>query len=473
MRNWSMCGMLLLSAFLLGCGEEKFQVETVLSPNGDVTRRACVPEAYAVAPPESGTANWAQKQHVSGARIERHSGPLAPLFQPESPEIAKRGSSGPTEKHQLVAGKFTAGTLWPAEFEITGQKQRHSSPQRDIQHEDLGFVIVHHWNETIPDVVTLADHRKARVEVAERARKITLATLVEMLGEDLDTQPLDQWLRDVATNLFFDACDALYAVSAQQRELEPRNQLLHKHMTRLMQEYNIPVLNEQGDFLQHKLLEAAVQNYLRAQIFPLLKRKNGQPVDVAALEAYLDLQLKSRTAEDEQMYAQHPYTQAALRVWKCEFPDDEAAGAYFEESSERLFGLYQGLLVTPRRFHYSLDYTGMILKTDGRLEPDSRIVWEFEGQQVFPHGYKMTAEIASPQRVLIDALVGAGRLTQPREVAAFVKLMREDGSLSEVLRNVIKEKSWDAWTAHRAKLANDGNDDEAAVADKIEKLLGR
>src|SRR5207253_292709 len=66
---------------------------------------------------------------------------------------------------------------------------------REHARNDCVFVVEHVWRETLTDVVTLEDMRKARDELADLVIGVYAEAFDEAVGKDYDAADLAKWFR--------------------------------------------------------------------------------------------------------------------------------------------------------------------------------------------------------------------------------------------------------------------------------------
>ena len=94
--------------------------------------------------------------------------------------------------------------------------------ERDYERTDYVLLTEHRWQETLTDVVTLDDMHQAREELAEIAIPLAEKTLQLALGEQYDTQPLVDWMRQEVRPLLFEATDAYFDLRAARRRFKTK-----------------------------------------------------------------------------------------------------------------------------------------------------------------------------------------------------------------------------------------------------------
>jgi hypothetical protein len=337
---------------------------------------------------------------------------------------------------------------------------------RALTTRDLGLVTERVWTETLSDIVSPGDTEKAREELSQINVKLLQAALDQGLGRDYDYQAYVDWVGKTSKDLF-----AMFAELGLESRAANVPGVWSDDSTPLGQEvvarYNMPWLT--GDDGNDKM-KAFVQERTRS----LIKRRDGRPVDTATVdlivEAVWNIGENALISFDKEGGGA-PFEAGIDRVVASDYGGAEALNKRAEILYQRTLGIT--FWNSGRAYAFDLTIPGAIVETNGTLEGDSRVAWDFKLGDAFAFGYTMRCRTLEPNAAAARAVLGAARLTSREAMLRYVALVDGDEELIKVVRQSIQERQAAPLRAYQATLAADPKQtDRTAKVAKLMTLLG-
>jgi hypothetical protein len=438
-------GMLLLAGLgSAGCATV-YRSETVLHDDGSVERAIYQPSndtpAGAKVP-----ALWKQVTYV-----------------PDPDNLEKQGMAGPITRLPVLAqsqdhpyfaawGTFKTVRDMPEHVIIKppdGTDLPDGKLVREATRKDYVFVVEHRWRETLTDVVTQDDMRKARVELADLLLGVAADTFDEVVGKDYDGTALFKLLGSVGRPGLADATDFAFLYCATHKG--PAAQAgLADGLAEVCARHGL-VLKAQGRFLDDRAMEKTVDDFVIGLIVANVRRKDdGKPVDRETAAAWWR---ELRGKNDGR--GQPPpgiFGPAARKVIATKYGGEEAYNRRVGALVTRVFGLYWGdLLFNLRGFDYTMTMPGEVVETNGEVLAGNQVRWQFGAREAYPLGYAMTCRSLLPQLETQRKLLKGQPLESREEMLRFADLVNGQEGLADVLRDCRKQKKMAPLYEYRAK----------------------
>lgn len=448
---------LLACAGLTGCQTPHYRSETVLKPDGGLTR--------AIYQPLTGTPEavrspslWAQTRDV-----------------PDPNELNRQGWDGPIP--ELPRRKPDKGSAYFAAWGPFASLKdvpdcvRFPAPEGsglpdgklDRHHErgDLVFVITHEWRETLTDVVRWDDMHKAREEFAELMITLGQDVFNAVKGKEYDGTGLVKWLRGEGKEWLSEMTDHAFVYCASHKGPKTPETLMGQ-LADICARHGLKL--KAGDqFLEGDAFQLALSDFATDLLVRTLRRKkDGQSIDKPEATA-LFKDIMREGSKDEPA----PFQAAARQVVTQKFGDVKAFERLAGKLGARIVGLYFQRFLVADRFDYSLTMPGEVVRTNGDLLSTNQVRWRFDVRAAFPMGYEMAcASVDAPARVQQDLL--KGRPLANREAALrYVHLVQGREKLVQALRQCREQKAMAPLYEYRTQAGGD----EVKRVDQLLKLL--
>lgn len=356
-------------------------------------------------------------------------------------------------------GHFASVAAVPDHYaELTPDGAAASRLTRSYTERDLGLVTERTWTETLSDVTTLDEMAKAREALSQIDMKLLRGALDAGLGRDYDYDDFVRWVGETYKTFFAAAVEArLEARAAGIRDLSDAN--AQGLVADVSARYGIPWLGEDGgdDRMKAVIVEQARH---------LIKRRDGRPVDPATTDL-IGAAAFNVLVEFKDGGAGAPFQAGLDRVAAADYGGPEALKKLTETLGTRMLGIADG--GEGRSYSFSLTLPGTIVETNGTLEDNARVRWDFRLGDVFLYGYTMRCRSLGPSLIAQRSVLGSARLTSRDLMLRYVSMVDGDDELLRVVKQSIAEKRAAPLTAYAARLAADK--DKAGRAAKVAKLM--
>ncbi len=447
---------LVLAGLLAGCEAKIYRAETVLHPDGRVSRAVYQPADET--PPDAQTSSaWEKRTYVPRIPHEEWNDTIRSL-----PE-AIRDDDRP---YFAAWGDFSSADKLPQTFRKTApQGKPDGTLQLDYQREDLVLVVEHRWRETLTDIVTLDDMHQARRELADILLPIAEKVLNRGLGDAYDTTEVVSWMRNTVTPIAFDVTDVLFDVGAR-GQLDRRDQL-DAALAPLLARHGIPMGDGSKSIFDTG--DEVLANYLRGVFQEKLKRRDGQPVRPAVIDEILQW-LGVMPVPDGFEKSQR-YEEAAKQVVLETYGSEDGLGLVLQPLLYRILGLYGGdLLAAKRSFVYKLEMPGPIVETSGEMLSERVTRFRFDDGQAYPFGFAMQCRSLVEQGAIEEKLLGHRVLVDRQKLIAYVDLLHGNDELLNSMKNCAAESNLAPLRRQRDQLASEESD-RVRVYDALLRLL--
>ncbi len=304
---------------------------------------------------------------------------------------------------------------------------------------DYGLVTEYDWRETLTDVVTLDDMRRARRQFVDLVVPIVRTCLEKGLGPQYDVDNLMAWFDTTGRDWFVELTDAFF--EAGTRDQLPPNQQWKSTMADVCARYGLQLRDKHGALLDNDRARKQLAEFAAGILRQRLKRRDGAPVPEAAINDLLEwVNLIDPPESKNPRLAR--LDGLAQEVVAEKFGSQQDFAELVTPLTTRMLGLYRvEIFGPPRKFYYHMQMPGAIVETDGILAGENRVEWSFEAVQAYPFGYLMHSRSLAPNRAAQRELLGSEPLSTRRDLLAFVEAYNTDFMVGEAIRNCLKRKT--------------------------------
>ncbi len=380
---------------LSGCKAQYFHAETTLAPDGSIDRAILQPKGST---PKAALepAVWDKTGWTSEKSFEDFEGGIRDL------NLSEAGSD-----------YFAAWTSVGSAEDLPGHYVRsaiddrfNSQFKRKFERRDLGLLTEFIWRETLTDIVTLEDFRKAREEGIDLLCEIVEPTLARTLGEDHDTSKLMAWFRNEGTVFVMDATDLLYEfgrAGAESIADDSRSAVFQKRFFEICERHGFAEIFNDEDSLEEKLVRRVATRIIRENVV----RRDGEALNKDVIHGLLGAAGLSNAHE------KLPLAKAFVKEWKRVIKERDGGKEAFDSQTRnivsRIQGVHGGFLpVSTDQFRFVMTFPGTVVQTNGELLADDRVRWQFRGADAWPSGFTMIG------RSLLDESGSVGELSNWR-----------------------------------------------------------
>ena len=444
-RNWAFLLVWLVGSFCAsGCGSPALlQVETTIRPDGSCDRSIWQPKD-AMLPDGALSPQWrARWRTVVDATI---------------PPAFAAGNPNPDRAYFHAEGSFPSPDQIPPHFlkRIDGHPELGASELvRAYHRDDYGLIVAHRWSETITNIVTRDDYLKARDQFIDIGVPMFRGALEDVFGREYDVTALGDEVQKRARPFLVELLDIYYEM-----ELHPPSNpdadvdALRPRFVAALRGLGVKLPENAENTADSMVIDTAVRDYLHSLILRDVKRRDGQPMTEADVQAILGASSTSPYRENLEKYVKD---------------HKEELDSKLAPLIVRMTGLYNypPIFSGPGpQFVFGLRLPGWIIETNGTADDKGQIAWGFGGGDLFPGGFEMQAESVEVDRPAQTKLLGRVVVDDVKSARALRDLLAKDEALADLLRRAVKE-------GDRAVLRDFQARDEAQRArlDQIKELL--
>jgi hypothetical protein len=426
LRTFGAVAMLLVA----GCGQEVYRAETELFADGQISRAIYQPiddtPLEALVPKQ-----WKSVTYAVEIPHDSWSGSIDQL---------------PVHLREKDDAYFAAWAKFasPAKLPSTYIKPAPAGlPDGRLAVEyaqtDYGFVTEYDWRETLTDIVTLDDMRRARRQFLDIVVPLVRKCLEEGLGPQYDVENLVAWFDTTGREFFIELTDAFF--EAGTRDQLPPNQQWKATMADVCARYGLQLRDKNGVLLDNDRTRKQMAEFAAGILRQRLKRRDGAPVPEAAINDLLEwVNLIDPPETKNPRLAR--LDGLAQEVVAAQFGSQQEFAELATPLTTRMLGLYRvEVFGPPRKFYYQMRMPGAIVETSGVLVSEERVEWTFEAVQAYPFGYLMHGRSLAPNAAVQREILGSQPLSNRADMLAFVEAMNSDFMVGEALRNCLKNKS--------------------------------
>jgi hypothetical protein len=461
MRRPLACAGLLLALLSAGC-QQVYRSETVLHPDGSV-ERAIYQEAKDTPAEAQNPRLWKQT-----------------TFAPKPEDLDKQGYVGPIAHLPIhPAGKDLPYFAAWGEFKTVKEIPDHvvfSAPEgsglssgklvRAYTRNDYLFVVEHRWRETLTDMVTLADMRRARDELADLVIDVLWDAFSAAVGDDYDASTLFQSLRGEGKTWLVELTDSLFVHCATHKT--PGTDLaLLDGLADICARHGL-LLKKDGKLLEDEAAGKAIDDFVLGRLCSTVRHKaSGKAVDRDTAAAWWHEFFNNAPKTPP------PLLKPALeKVIATKYGGKEA----FEQRAGLLLARVFGLHITDGLFHnqqfaYTLTVPGEVVETNARLLATNRVRWEFNAWEAYPLGFDMVCRSVEVRPEAQKELLRGQPLKSREAVLQFVDLATSLPGLGDALGECQHQHRLAPLYQYRLKVARNPKTPVKPVNDLL-KLLG-
>jgi hypothetical protein len=423
--------VLLVSLLAAGC-QTAFRAETTLYPDGHLERAiyqraADVPEVVKL------PTLWKQT-----------------TFAPNPDTLERQGWSStidqlpihPADKdydYFAAWGSFTSARELPEHVFFVAPENSDLSPGRLVrehQRNDYVFAVEHRWRETLTDIVSEDDMRKARDELADFLIGVAANTFEEAVGPEYDAARLIRWLRTEGKPWWVELTDFAFLHCATHKGAAGAKGLALGGAA-ICARHGL-VLTEKGAFPEDDRLSKAVKEFAVTQVCKgVCRKKDGAAVDRNTAGNWLD-DLTNNVQDNTKPVVFRP---ALEKVIQTKYGGKESYEARLRSLVVRTFGLYYvGWLFNNSAFDYTMTMPGDVVEANGTLLTGNRVRWQFQAREAYPLGYDMTCRSVAGETQAQRELLKEQVLDTREALVQFVALAGSQPGLGEALRECRKQR---------------------------------
>jgi hypothetical protein len=460
-RTLRLLSFLLLVVAATGC-PQVHRSETVLHDDGSVERAVYQPTAET---PEAARWPhvWKQTTFVVGPN-----------------ELEKWGITGPIthlpiqsasqERPYFAAwGDFKTVQDLPEYLLFKAPEGSHlpdSKLVRGYTRNDYVFLVEHRWRETLTDVVTLEDMRRAREDLADLGINVLADAFDEAVGKDYDAGPLFDRLRAEGKTWFAELTDFVFVYCAAHKgdAIDPA---LLDGLAEICARHGL-VFKKDGKFLDDPAAGKAFEEFAIGQLCRGVRSKaTGKPVDPATAATWW------REIKGDSENPPPPLFKPALeKVVATKYGGKDAFDRRLGGLVARVFGIHWGDGVfRHEKFDYTLTVPGEVVETNGQIMAGNRVRWRFTAFAAYPLGYDMTCRSLDVRPQAQQELLHAKPLESRDAQLRFTDLADGLPGLADVLQECRKQGKLAPLYEYRLKVARDPKTPVKPVDDLL-KLLG-
>jgi hypothetical protein len=451
---------LLLAVAGPGC-REAYRSETVLHDDGRVERavyqpRSVTPEAVQL------PSVWKQTTFVTNREeLERQgiTGPIAHL------PIQTANQERP---YFAAWGEFKTAQDLPEHLVFKapeGSNLPDSKLVRGYTRSDYVFVVEHRWRETLTDVVTLEDMRRAREELADFVIDVLSDAFDEAVGKDYDAGNLfgrlrgegKTWLAEL-TDFLFASCAAHKGGGADAALLDGLADICARHGL---------VFKKEGKFLDDEAAGRALDEFAIGQITRGVRSKaSGKPVDRETAALWWR---EIRGGNENPPPLLKP---ALQKVIAMKYGGKDAFERRLGALVVRVFGIHvMDGVFHHQQFDYTLTVPGEVVESNGQILAGNRVRWRFTAFAAYPLGYEMACRSLDARPQAQFELLHGQPLKSREALVQFADVADGLPGVAEALQECRKRGKMAPLYEYRLKVARDPKTPVKPVNDLL-KLLG-
>lgn len=393
-----------------GCGMPAYlQIETTIRPDGSCERAIWQPKDELL-PDGALSPEWrARWRTVSDVGVP-------PAFAAENP------NPDPNHAYFHAEGSFSSPAEIPAHFlkRIDDHPELGSSKLvRAYDRVDYGLIVTHHWRESITNIVTRDDFQKARDQFIKRGVPMFREALEAVFGQEYDVSALSEEIQRRAKPLLTDFLDIYFDMAANPKAgpdaLRPR-------FAAALRRAGVEIPENAEKTAAPTMISEVAQAHIKAMILRDVKRRDGQPMTEADVQAILN----------------DPSQPKFQEAWK-KYGDDhkDEIDAQLIPLVVRMTGLYGYPPIfsgAGPQFAFGIRLPGLVIDANGSSNEPGHITWNFRGQDLYPGGFEMRAESLDINREAQTRLLGRVVIDDVNTARALRDLLAQDEDLADLLR---------------------------------------
>jgi len=407
--------LVFVSLILLsGCTTEEYDITTEIESDGAIARKVIQPASERL--PDAGRKNWT-KTRIAFDYDSAVSGVEKP--NPNN-EVS-------TNEYFVAEGTFKSVASIPEHYEQKSvDGSRTGRLKRDYTKNDYGFFVEHIWSEELTDPVKPEEFPEAVKELAHFAAGLNELGLREYLGNDINIQPMTEWIENDGAALFLEFL--LVAVHLSGRnESDVLNEA--EGLKRLK-----TIAKRHGIEIEGDEFEKSFDRFVRAELPKRIRYMDGRPLEDEHMRIILRFYGMERDEGEEENACSAAFERAIERKYGDDFEKEYAVFT-------PLLGVYgDRILGTPQSFDFSLKLPGLIVETNGVLASDSKVRWKFDAADASLLGYQMKCRSVERIDKVCDQILKPDSLRSRAEMIRLLDLA-QDEEVRTTLLKVVKKGS--------------------------------
>jgi hypothetical protein len=337
---------------------------------------------------------------------------------------------------------------------------------RGYTRSDYVFVVEHRWRETLTDVVTLDDMRKAREELADFLINVLSDAFDEAVGKDYDASSLFRSLRGEGKTWLAELTDLLFVHGAAHKGGGADAALLDG-LAEICARHGL-VFKKDGKFLDDEAAGKVLDEFAIGQICRGVRSKaSGKPVDRETAAVWW------REIKGGSESPPPPLLRPALeKVVATKYGGKDAFDRRCGALLARVFGLHvaDGLF-RHQQFDYTLTVPGEVVESNGQILADNRVRWRFTAFAAYPLGYEMACRSLDVRPQAQQDLLHGQPLKDRQALVQFADLADGLPGVADALQECRKQGKMAPLYEYRLKVARNPKTPVKPVNDLL-KLLG-
>lgn len=427
-----------------GCGSPaQLQIETTIRPDGSCERSIWQPKDELL-PEGALSPQWrARWRTVADVGVP-------PAFAAENP------NPDPDHAYFHAEGSFANPAEIPAHYlkRIDDHPEVGSSELiRAYERVDYGLIVAHRWRESITNIVTRDDFQKARDQFITRGVPMFREAIEEVFGREYDVSALSEEIQRRAKPLLTDFLDIYFDMAANPKA-DP--DALRPRFAAALRRAGVEIPEGAEKAAAPTMISEVAQAHIKAMILRDVKRRDGQPMTEADVQAILN-------------DPSQPKFRDAWKKYGDEHKDE--IDAKLAPLVIRMTGLYAypPISLTPGpQFAFGIRLPGWIIDTNGTSDEPGHITWNFRGQDLYPGGFEMKAESLDINREAQTRLLGRVAIDDVNSARALRDLLAQDDDLADLLRRAAEKGDLAILRDFPAPM---NNETRRARLDDLKKLL--
>lgn len=438
---------LLVSISSLGCSVGYFHSQTTWNDDGSVERAVLQPAGKMVDGADS-PENWGNI-----ARTPEHDFD----FRGDIRDAPEEESGAYTTAWKRVA----AGQPLPEHYHNLGDDEDYESRfERTAVWTDYGLVVEYAWEETLTEVVRLADLHKALQEVTVIGGKAASQILGQALGDKYDVSLLETWVTTEGREWLLELADVLYDAALRDESFVS----VRESVQEICQKRGLK-LTITGEWTNADEKEG--NRFIRDILRRTIRTAEDNEADNEILEGLIDL-LNDRDdpehAELKQRIAQ------AVDDYHQTWPGGkEAFDAKWSNLQTRVLGVHGAIFGQPERFRFRMSVPGQIVETNGRLLGEGAVEWQFGSSDAWPAGVVMRVRSVHDQTASLKTSIARNFKSTPASLQRLIRTIGDEEPLRKVLQ-ACREQSSDAPLAQLRKQLPDDHPMRERITAVLEVL---
>jgi hypothetical protein len=335
---------------------------------------------------------------------------------------------------------------------------------RSYTRSDYLFVVEHRWRETLTDIVSLEDMRRAREELADLLLKVFADTFDEAVGKDYDATVLLQKLHGEGKTWLAELTDLLFVQRATHKPAGTDLVLL-RALAEICARHGL-ALKKDGKFLEGDAAEKAVLEFAIGHICQGVRHKgSGKPVDPETASTWW----REFQGANQRQPPPPLFRPALEKIVATRYGGSGALNRRLEALGARILGVHfaAGILHN-QALDYTLTVPGEVVDTNGQILASDRVRWQFQAWDAYPLGYDMLCRSLDARPQTQKDLLHGEPLRSREAQHRYVHLVEGLPGIDEALEECRHDRMMTPLYKYRAKMPREAQTQDL---DNLLKLL--